>query len=58
MVLSGGYICQQCKGPAIRFLVRRKQMKLCIAGRDPIEALPVNPVIPKAYSKYIGSAMI
>jgi hypothetical protein len=32
-----GYQCQQCKGTAIRFLVRREGLKLRLSGRDPLE---------------------
>jgi hypothetical protein len=53
-----GYRCQQCKGPAIRFMVRRAGLKLRLVGRDPIEVLPTSKVLPKAQSKFYGDAQI
>src|ERR1035437_4904907 len=53
-----GYVCQQCKGLPIRFLVRRDMLKLRIAGRDPIEVLPTPKVLPKAPSKYYSDATV
>lgn len=53
-----GYQCQQCKGPAIRFMVRREGLKLRLVGRDPIEVLPTPKVLPKAQGKFYGGAQI
>ena len=53
-----GYQCQSCKGPAIRFLVRRDGLRLRLAGRDPIEVVPVPGFLPKAHSKYYGTAIV
>jgi hypothetical protein len=53
-----GYQCQQCKGPAVRFMVRREGLKLRLAGRDPIEVLPTPKVLPKAPSRFYGDAQI
>jgi len=53
-----GYQCQQCKGEAIRFLVRREGLKLRLAGRYPLEVLPTPKVLPKAVSNFYGNAMI
>ena len=53
-----GYQCQQCKGPAVRFMVRREGLKLRLVGRDPIEAVPAPSVLPKATRKFFGDAQI
>ncbi len=53
-----GYKCQQCKGPPIRFLVRREGTKLRLVGRDPLEVLPTPKVLPKAASKFYSDAQI
>lgn len=53
-----GYQCQQCKGPAIRFMMRREGLKLRLVGRDPIEVLPTSKVLPKVQSKFYGDAQI
>jgi hypothetical protein len=53
-----GYQCQSCKGPPMRFLVRRDGLKLRLSGRDPIEVVPVPVFLPKAHSKYYSTAII
>lgn len=53
-----GYQCQQCKGPPIRFLIRREGVKLRLAGRYPLEVLPTPKELPKKISKYYGNALI
>jgi hypothetical protein len=53
-----GFECQQCKGPPVRFLVRREGFKLSLVGRDPIEAFPVPKVLPRLPGKYYGDAQI
>ncbi|MHC1764893.1 MAG: hypothetical protein AB9869_11420 [Verrucomicrobiia bacterium] len=53
-----GHQCQQCKGIAIRFMLRREGMKLRLVGRDPIEVLPTPKVVPKAQSKFFADAQI
>ncbi len=53
-----GYLCQQCKGVAVWFMVRREKLKLRLVGRDPIEVLPVPRVLPKGPGKYFGDAQI
>jgi hypothetical protein len=53
-----GYQCQRCKGPAIRFMVRREAVKLRLVGRDPIEVLPTPKVLPKVAAKFFGYAQI
>jgi hypothetical protein len=55
---SFGYQCQQCKGLAIRFMVRREGLKLRLVGRDPIEVLPTPKVLPKVQARFYGDAQI
>src|SRR5258707_6645408 len=52
------YQCQQCKGIPVHFLVRREGLKLKLAGRDPLEAIPPPKVLPKAQAKFFGDAQI
>lgn len=53
-----GYQCQQCKGVPTRFLVRREGTKIRLAGRDPIEVLPIPKQLPKTVSKFYSDAQI
>jgi hypothetical protein len=53
-----GYVCQQCKGEPIRFLLRREGLKLRLAGRYPLEVLPTPKALPKSASKYYSDALI
>jgi hypothetical protein len=52
---SLAYQCQQCRGFPVRFLVRRKGIKLRLVGRDPIEAIPA-PQALKGKTKYFSDA--
>ncbi len=61
-----GYQCQQCKGEAIRFLVRREGLKLRLAGRYPLEVLPSAKSVAKisqqilrqrSYCSYAGQTL-
>lgn len=53
-----GYLCQQCKGLPVRFLVRREGFKIKLAGRDPIEVLPTPKALPKTLAKYYSDATV
>jgi hypothetical protein len=53
-----GYQCQQCKGAPVRFLISRDGVKIRMAGREPIEVLPVPKVLPKVVSKFYSDAQI
>jgi hypothetical protein len=52
------YQCQSCKKLPEVFLIRRKDWKLNIAGRSPIEKITVDEYIPKDFSKYISDAKL
>lgn len=51
------YECQQCKTIPIRFLVRREGLRLCLAGRDPIEFIPPPPGL-KGPTKFYSDAQV
>ena len=52
------YQCQACKGTPVRFLVRRSGCRVTLSGRDPIEAVQVPSIIPKAHAKHLRDAII
>ena len=52
------YECQNCNGEPVRFLVRRTDDKLTLAGRDPIESVETPKLIPKVIKNRFGSAVV
>lgn len=52
------YECQSCKEEPLRFLIRRTKDKLTLCGRDPIEAVEVSSVIPKAHAERYSSSIV
>jgi hypothetical protein len=52
------YNCQSCKGLPEVFLIRRKDWKLNLAGRSPMEIITVEKDIPKNHSKHISDAKL
>jgi hypothetical protein len=52
------YQCQSCKGEPVRFLIRRKGLKLRLCGRDPFEEVVVPDVLPKPHRVHFSSALV
>lgn len=52
------YQCQSCKDEPTRFLVRRADLKLTLAGRDPIETIEIPKVLPKEVAKHFRNAVL
>jgi hypothetical protein len=52
------YQCQSCKGLPESFLIARKELKLSIVGRYPIEKVDTPKYLPKEFSKFISDALI
>ena len=57
-VFSISYQCQMCKSIPEIFLLRRKNLKISIDGRSPIQLVDVNRNLPKDQRKYIGKAKV
>ena len=55
------YECQQCPGPVrgrVVFMVVRRDEKLTLFGRDPLESVPVEKYIPEPLQQFISGAII
>jgi hypothetical protein len=52
------YECQNCKGEPIRFLIRRKETKLTLSGRDPFETIELPSFVPKQHADSLRNALI
>jgi hypothetical protein len=52
------YECQNCKGEPIRFFVRRTELKLTLAGRDPFETIEIPNFIPKHHAANLRNSVI
>jgi hypothetical protein len=52
------YQCQNCKGVAVRYLVRRSGWKLILAGRDPLLTVAVPNVIPPKHRDRYGDVIV
>lgn len=57
-VFAFAYQCQLCKSLPEIFVLRRKNMKISITGRSPIEQFPVKSFIPKNQYEYFSQANI
>lgn len=52
------YQCQSCKGVPEVFLVERKDLKLILSGRAPMEVMEVPPAIPKEVRRFYRGALL
>ena len=52
------YVCQACKKATVVFLVERRDMKLTLSGRNPIEQVLVPHYIPKRFRSYLSEAVV
>ena len=52
------YLCQYCKEGPIRFLLRRTENRLTLAGRDPFETIELPSFLPKKQSQHFRNAII
>jgi len=57
-IFSISYQCQMCKNLPEVFLIRRKNLKISIDGRSPIQSVDVNRDLPKNQRKYIRKAIV
>ncbi len=57
-VFSLSYACPLHTASPVQFLVRRKQWKLILCGRDPIEHISVASHIPSDFRKWIKNAIV
>lgn len=57
-VFSVAYQCQLCKGKPEIFLIRRKNLRITIDGRSPIQNVEVCRDLPKNQKKFIKKAQI
>lgn len=52
------YECQSCKNTPPVFVVRRKNIKITLSGRAPMEQVVVSKIIPKSQEKFFSDAII
>lgn len=57
-VFSISYQCQMCKNRPEVFLLRRKNLKISIDGRSPIQQVEVSNFLPKDQKKFIKKSVI
>jgi len=57
-VFSISYQCQRCKSKPEVFLLKRKNLKISIDGRSPIQQVEVSNFIPKDQKKFIRKSGI
>lgn len=52
------YLCQSCKSVPEVFLIHKVGSRLTLAGRAPMEYVPISKVIPRDIAKYYSDAVI
>ncbi|HET7153146.1 MAG TPA: hypothetical protein VFJ29_05215, partial [Candidatus Kapabacteria bacterium] len=50
--------CQKCRNTPETFLIRRKNLRLTLCGRVPMESVPVDKDIPESAAEYIPDAVV
>lgn len=57
-IFAISYQCETCKKLPVAFLIRRKEWKLTIEGRSPIETVVLPSFIPKIESRLLTGAVV